>query len=384
MLKFRLYPNKNTEFKLLETLNLCRQMYNLLLDELQNQKIIDKAMIQGLIPDIKICDPNFNKVYSKVLQYESYKLFSNLRSLSNLKKSNRKVGSLRFKGKGSFKTFTYNQSGFKINFTGKRHNILRLSKIGDIPIRCHRNINGKIKEVVIKREPSGKWFAFICEDILIEKHNENIKNVVCIDVGLINIVHDSDNNKIVNPRHLNKYAVRLAHLQRIMSKKKIGSKNREKMGIRLARQYEKLGNTRNDFLHKLSRYYINNYDAIGMEDMPVNKMVKGNLAKSILDASWGKLRQFMFYKAESAGKTFITVDYRGTTLRCSQCGTKIKKELRDRIHKCNYCGFEAQRDYNSALEIKRLTLIEIGQELPESTHAEMGALPAMATPVCET
>jgi len=119
--KFRLYPSKKHEEMLLHTLDLCRQTYNILLGELNEQKVIDRAIIQGTIPDIKICEPKFKNVYSKTLQYECYRLFSNLKALSQTKKKGNKVGGLRFKGKGWFKTFTYNQSGFKLIKTDKKH-----------------------------------------------------------------------------------------------------------------------------------------------------------------------------------------------------------------------------------------------------------------------
>ena len=83
--KFRLYPNKQQESKMLETLDLCRQTYNTLLGELNEQKIIDRSQIQGTIPDIKICEPKLRDVYSKTLQYECYRLFSNLRALAKSK-----------------------------------------------------------------------------------------------------------------------------------------------------------------------------------------------------------------------------------------------------------------------------------------------------------
>ena len=89
--RFRLYPRKNQEEKLLWTLDKCRQTYNFLLSELQQQKIIDRSQIQGIIPDLKICEPELKQVYSKTLQYECYRLFSNLKSLSQSKKSKRKI-----------------------------------------------------------------------------------------------------------------------------------------------------------------------------------------------------------------------------------------------------------------------------------------------------
>jgi putative transposase len=369
--KFRLYPSKKIEQKMLNTLDLCRQTYNELLGLLNEQKEIDKAQIQSILPDMKICDPRFSQLHSKTMQYECYRLFSNLSALVKTKEKGRKVGSLRFKGKGWFKTFTYNQSGFKLINTSKRCQTLHLSKIGEIPIRCHRNISGKIKQITIKHEQSGKWFASIAEETENSKQIKIIKKIVGIDLGLIDEVYDSDNNSITNPKHLKQHAKRLSFLNRKFSKKSKGSNNMNRWRIRLARQYEKLANTRDDFLHKTSRYYVNNYDAIGMEDMPINSMIKGDYSKSILDASWGKLRQYISYKAESAGKLCIPVDYRGTTQRCSNCHNEVRKEIWQRVHQCPFCGINIPRDYNSAIEIKNLTIKKIRQELPELTLVEM-------------
>jgi putative transposase len=370
--KFRLYPKKDIEQKMLNTLELCRQSYNIFLGEMNRQNEIDKSQVQGIIPDIKICEPRFKQLHSKTMQYECYRLFSNLTALSKTKEKGRKVGSLRFKGKNWFKTFTYNQSGFELIKSGKRCQILWLSKIGNVPIRCHRNITGKIKQITIKHEASGKWFASIAEETEIPKQITTIKKVVGIDLGLIDIVYDSDNHNISNPKHLKHQAEKIAHLNKKFSKKSKGSKNKNRWRLRLAREYEKLTNIRNDFLHKLSRYYVDNYDAIGMEDMPIDSMVQNSdYAKSILDAAWGRFRQYVSYKAESAGKISMLVDYKGTTDRCSNCHKEVKKEIWQRVHQCPFCGIEIPRDYNSAIEIKNLTINKIRQELPESTLVEM-------------
>jgi putative transposase len=369
--KFRLYPSKEIEQKMLNTLDLCRQTYNELLGLLNNQNVIDKSQIQGIIPDMKICEPKFKQLYAKTMQYECYRLFSNLSKLAKTKKKGRKVGALRFKGKNWFKTFTYNQFGFKIINNGKRYQTLHLSKIGDIPIRCHRNIKGKIKQITIKHEPSGKWFASIAEETIIPKQITKIKKVVGLDLGLINEVYDSDNNKVLNPKYLKQYEKRIAFLNKKFSKKSKGSNNKNKYRIRLTKQYEKLANARNDFLHKTSRYYVDNYDVIGIEDMLINNMLNREYSKSILDASWGKLRQYISYKAESAGKIYLPVDYRGTTQRCNNCQETVKKEIWQRTHQCPFCGINIPRDYNSALEIRNLTVKKIRQELPESTLVEM-------------
>ena len=367
--KFRLYPGRKEEARLLETKELCRQMYNKLLFELNEQKVIDKSMIQGTIPEIKICEPRFKRVHSKTLQYENYRLFSNLSALAKTK-GKRKVGRLRYKGKGWFKSFTYNQTGFKLI---KDNTKLHLSKIGDIKIKCHRHILGKIKQIIIKREASGKWYANLCEErkVTIPKKTK-ISKVVGIDVGLIDLTFDSDNTNIPNPRILKSQEAKLKKLHRQLSKKKKGSLNRYKSKQKLAVAYEKLGRCRIDRDHKISRYYVDNYDAIGMEDLVVSNMVQNkHLSKSISDVSWGRLRQFITYKAENAGKYAVTVNSRGTSQRCSNCGITVPKGLHQRQHQCSNCGLDINRDYNSALEIRKLTINKLRQELPEVTLVEI-------------
>ncbi|MEM3185925.1 MAG: helix-turn-helix domain-containing protein [Conexivisphaerales archaeon] len=158
--KFKLYPNEEQEQKLLWMLDKCRFVYNQMLNDLNNQEKTDKYALEHQLLSLKEKYPNLKGVYSQVLQNEVYSLFWNLKTLSKLKKKGKKVGRLRFKGKGWFKSFTYlPQFGFKIFQTGKRFNILHLSKVGNIAIRVHRKIEGKIKALTVKRSASGKWFA---------------------------------------------------------------------------------------------------------------------------------------------------------------------------------------------------------------------------------
>ncbi|MEK6888012.1 MAG: RNA-guided endonuclease TnpB family protein [Candidatus Aenigmatarchaeota archaeon] len=369
--KFRLYPIKCQEEKLLWVLDRCRYVYNFLLNELNQQKIIDKAQLQEMIVDLKRIEPDLKNVHSKVLQYENYRLFSNLRSLSQTKKKGRKIGSLRFKGKNWFKTFSYNQSGFAIMQNQTRYDKLWLSKIGEIPFIMHRDIEGKIKQITIKHCPSGKWYASIIAETKNEIPVTDNTNKVGIDLGTMNYVYDSNGNHFDNPKYLNKSLEKLRKEQRRLSRKKKGSKNRAKQKTAVARIHEKIVNQRDDFLHKLSRRYVDNYGFIAVEDLQIKNMVRNrHLAKSISDASWSRFTQMLCYKAERAGCTVVKVEPRGTTQKCSNCGKEVHKELWNRIHKCE-CDLEIDRDYNSAMNILKRAL---GQELPESTPVEIEPL----------
>jgi len=359
--KFRLYPNQEQEERLDFTLEMCRQTYNMLLEELNNQIEIDKSQIQGIIPDLKICEPKLKQVYSKTLQYECYRLFSNLQVLRMLKQNKRKVGRLRFKGKGWFKTINYNQSGFKLIKTDKRYDLLHLSKIGDIKILCHREILGNIKQITIKKSVN-KWYATIITDAAIKI--ECGDKILGIDLGVNNFIYDSDDNYVEHPKTLEKYQNKLKVTQQSLSRKKKGSSNRLKARLRVANIHNKINNCRDDFLHKISTKYIRDCKIIYVEDLNIKQMMQQQYynAKNIADSSWGRFIQFLTYKAESAGCKIVKVNPKNTTKTCSKCGNIQIMPLYKREYICRNCGITINRDYNSAKNILRLGINLCGDE----------------------
>ena len=352
--RYPIYPTKELEQKLLSSLDTCRWLYNRLLEEMIKARESDKTLTtydtQNLIPLLKSDNPDLRKVYSKVLQMVNYTLHSNISSLAALKRMGRNVGRLRFKGKNWYNTLNYNQSGFKLD---QDHGILRLSKIGDIKIKLHRKVEGIIKSVLIKRLGK-RWFAIVQADQETESLPQT-GNAVGLDVGLNSFLVDSDGNSVENPRFAAKSANKVKSIQRRLSRAKKGSNNRQKLKDKLGKVHERINNQRSDFLHKLSRMYVNEYDIICVEDLDVKGLIEdgGNKGKhrNIHDASWSKFAFMLSYKAQSAGRKLIPVDPRNTSQRCSSCGSIVKKELSDRVHECPYCGFSSDRDYNAAMNI---------------------------------
>ena len=365
--KFRLYPIKEEERKLLWTKEVCRRAYNQFL-ELYYGGEHDRFKLQALLPVWKDSDTNLKGVRSKVLQYELHRLFANLAALRELKKRGRKVGKLRFKPSQRFRTITYNQSGFRLEPKNDKFSFLHLSKIGDIPMRMHRAVEGNIKGVTIKHMPSGKWFAYLLVDNGTETEELTvIDNAVGIDVGLEHFFVDSDGNEVENPLYLKHELKKLRREQRRLSKKQKGSKNREKQRIIVARTYECVLNQRNDFQHKLSRQYVDNYDLIITEKLDIKEMIEnGHLARSVCDADWRSLNSKIAYKAESAGKLFVQVDARGTSQTCPTCGMVEAKPLSQRTHDCP-CGYRDTRDHASSLVILDRGLRKVRSERPELT-----------------
>jgi putative transposase len=369
--KFRLYPNKEQIERLEFTLNTCRQMYNSLLEELNNQIIIDKAQIQAMIPDLKICEPKFREVYSKTLQYECYRLFSNLSALKVLKQNKKKVGRLRFKGKGWFKTFNLNQSGFSL-----KDNKLHLSKIGDIKIKVHRKVNGNIKQIQIKKEID-KWYA-----IIITNEKKQIvcgEKVIGIDLGINNYLVDDKGNNVESPKILERNKKKMKKLQQDLSRKKKGSNNRKKAKTRLAKLHHKVSNQRDDFLHKLTTKLVKECKIIIMENLNIKQMSQQKYfnARNMMDNSWGKFAQLLDFKAESAGCQIVKVNPRNTTKTCSQCGHIQDMPLYKRTYECANCGFVIDRDHNSAINILNKFLSQELTHVEKSTSVLLGQVGSM-------
>src|SRR3989338_3335577 len=380
--KFRIYPSGKQQGILLLYLGRCREVYNELLAEGKDLIVSGRSDFYGLVRDVKIAMPKrYGCVYSLVLQNVADRLskaYANFfrRVGERSKGSCVRAGFPRFNTK--LRSLTYPQSGVRIIDTSRRHQVLRLSKIGDIKVRCHRSLEGSVKTLTVKQSPSGKWFATFTAHTGSSPDKVAIKNasqVVGLDLGVKDLVFDSEGASVVNPKHLARHEHRLRALQKNLSRKRMRSRNFCKAKLRVARQHEHTANTRADFLHKLSRKYIKAYDAIGIEDLDISNMLTSSFSRNILDCGWGTLRQMLFCKAESAGKTIVPVNPSMTTQLCSNCGQLVRKTLSERTHNCLYCGLMLPRDHNSAITVKKRALETLGMDDPESTPAETKPLP---------
>ncbi|GAB7015367.1 RNA-guided endonuclease TnpB family protein [Methanogenium cariaci] len=360
--KYRAYPGSVAETRLNTALDTCRWLYNKLLEECNEARACGTSLknqeTQARIVSLKDENPALKDVYSKVLQMVNYTLWSNITALSQSKKNGLKIGKLRFKSAFRYRTLNYNQSGFKID---REHNTISFSKIGAVRVRMHRPYIGKVKGILITRL-GDKWY------VTIQAEHEVSEPKICgrsvgLDVGLNSFVTDSDGRVIENPRFYEHSLDRIKKLQQSVSRKKRFSKNWKKAKSRLNKAYEHIFNQKNDFLHKLSRQYVNTYAAVCVEHLDIKGLKeKGNhkgLHRSIHSVSWGKFFSYLSYKAESAGTKLVTVNPRNTSQMCSNCGKIVKKTLSVRVHECPDCGFVADRDYNAAVNIHR-----IGMEQP--------------------
>ena len=297
-------------------------------------------MQSAQLPACKEADVPMRGVYSQVLQDvlqrvdKTYKAF--------FRRGN---GFPRFKGKGWFDSFTYPQLGFSVK--GKQ---VSLSKIGNVKIKLHRPLSGKVKTLTLKNE-SGKWYA--CFSCIVDSEPLPANDsVVGIDVGLESFAVTSDAEIVDNPRWFRQAQKKLRVMQRHVSRctKRSGGWRRACRFV--AQLHRHVFNQRNDFQHKLSRELVNNYGFIAVEDLNVKGLAAGMPAKSVHDAAWSSFIAKLSYKAESADRLLVKVNARGTSQQCP-CGAPVPKKLWDRLHECEACGLKTTRDHASALEILR-------------------------------
>ncbi|MBI3413377.1 MAG: IS200/IS605 family element transposase accessory protein TnpB, partial [Candidatus Aenigmarchaeota archaeon] len=327
-MKEHLWIEKNLWNKLLEA---NKKRYD------ETKKFLTKSEMQIMVKN--------SGLYSQVAQTLSHRLQNGLWRMVKMRKQGKECGYPRFKNIDRIKSLNYPQAGFSLD---KK---LKVTPFGEISIKKHREIDGKIKTLTLKREPSGKWFATFCVEQERKEPKINNGEKVGIDLGLMKFAVLSDGKIITNPRHLKYHEEKLTHLQIQLSRKKKGGCNRQKAKLKVARLHEKVSNTRADFLHKTSTSLVNDYSFIAFERLASQKMSEQNFGKSINDAGWNMFANMISYKAEEAGCKVVFVDPKNTTKTCSDCGTLVNKELYERIHNCPQCGLSIDRDLNAAKNI---------------------------------
>ena len=210
------------------------------------------------------------------------------------------------------------------------------------------------KKITISKS-AGRYYASVMYDDgkpIPEK--ASIRQSVGIDMGIKDYAILSDGKKYPNPKLLSKSEERLKVLQRRLAKKQKGGNRRLVAKLKVARQYEKIRNQRQDFLHKLSNEITNQYDYVAIEDLSVANMVKNHkLAKSIEDCSWGEFARQLEYKSEWRGKTLKKIGrFEPSSKTCSNCGyIKHDLTLADREWDCPECHAHHDRDVNAAKNI---------------------------------
>lgn len=354
--KFRLYPTKRQKRILDFSFDESKFVYNSLLCVRKekwedHKKNFNKYDCNKLITVWKETRPQLYNIHSQVLQQISDRLDKAFKAFFRRVKTGEKAGYPRFK-KDSFVSLCYPNNG-KVQAFKYENNKLKLSKIGSIKIKVSRYFPKEIKNCIIKKSKTGKYYAcFVCEvgkNIL-----PKTDKLTAFDLGVQHFMHTAENEVVSNAMYLEQSIEKLKRIQRQFSKTK-SPKHKRKLQL----IFERIKNQRENFLHQESTRIIKGNDVIVHEDLNIKNMLEGsvnkNLNRNIGDVSWASLIQKLTYKAENAGRIIISVDPANTSRKCSNCGFMHADNRKDQEHfKCLQCGLELNADYNAALNIKAL------------------------------
>jgi len=364
--EYRLRPTQAQEQALIKTLMASHKMYNACLEELithykETGKYLhlyeqDKRHGKEAHPDLPavVVDTTLKRLHRSFTNF--------FRGL----KEGRKVGFPRFKKAQVWNTIQFRDA---TNCLDKGRFKAPGLCGGRIRVIVHRPLEGRFKFARIVLRPSGWYLQCVCETPPSPLPQKD--TAVGLDMGIRYLVADSNGRIIDNPKHAKKSAKKLARAQRKLAKCKKGSQRRKKARHTVARHHERIANQRKDTLHKASRYYVDGYQTIAVEDLHVANMVRNHsLAFAIADASWGMFRQYLEAKAESAGRQIIAVAPHYTSQKYSYCGEYVQKSLSVRTHVCPFCGSMADRDENAARNILQRGLQVVARTGPSLSRRE--------------
>ena len=355
--KYRLKPTPDQERLLERTLMLCRHVYNAAVEERREawrQRGVSVTYYQqkAELPSIKEAMPEYGEVNAQVLQDVVQRVDRAFQAFFRRVKRGETPGYPRFHGRDRYNSVTYPQVG-EHGGTRLEGSLLSLSKIGRIPIRLHRPLEGTPKTVTISREVDGWYACFSCADVPIQPLPTTGQETG-IDLGIEAFATLSDGTRIFNPGCYRKAERALKTAQRRVSRRKRGGNRRRKAIVLLAKAHQKVRRQRRDFDHKTALALVQANDAIYHEALQPANMVKNHhLAKSIQDAGWGAFLIILTYKAACAGRRVIGINPAYTSQRCSGCGVMVQKGLSVRWHACPACGTSLHRGHNAAKNIER-------------------------------
>jgi putative transposase len=379
--KIKLIITKTDKEKFDFWLRKCNYLYNVALQEKiwyyqATGKYLNKFEQKKELVDIKNYDTSWKDVPNKSL---SEIIFRVDKSFNNFFRGE---GFPKFKGKDNFNSIEFVETDVRV-----KNNLVYLPKLKK-GFKGTELFPTKYKTVKLIRENNSYYLTFICDYEIGVKENKNT-NVIGCDLGLKTLLTDSNGVKIkrFSVNLINSYNNRINKLNISLSKKKKGSKNRNKTKKQLNKAYTKLKNSCNDYLHKESIKYIKNLneDILVIGKLEVSNLIKkdgskkqNNISKSYTKSSITTFVNLLNYKATKYGKEVKIVDEEYTSKTCSCCG-RVKYELKvtDREYNCTYCELNIDRDINGAINIRKIYFDEfkpIGVNLTKLKNCSVRAI----------
>ncbi len=351
--KIRIYPTEKQQQQLAKAMGCCRFWWNYALNQTiktykETGKSLSRSALNALLPNLK---QEFTwlktDVYSQSLQQTSLNL-----SYAFINFFQKRARFPRFKSKHRKQSVGFPQS---VKVDG---DYIKIPKIGLVKAVFDRRYVGKIKTVTVTKDSCNHYFASIIYELEACFLNGKGDKILGIDLGIKDfaIVNDGiKTSKYNNPKHFEKHYKNLVRKQKKLSRKKLGSNSRNKAKKLVAKVYARISNSRQDYLHKLSRKLTNDSQVIVVENLNVKGMVRNHkLAQAISDCGWGMFVNFLSYKLEREDKNLIEIDrWFASSKICSNCLYQMDKMPLDvREWTCPNCQTKHDRDENAAKNIR--------------------------------
>jgi len=329
------------------------------------------------LPELKKQRPWYKDIYSQVLQ-DCVKRVKNAfdRFISGDSKGS-KSGRPRFKNQARYRTFTFPQ----VSHESLISNTIKLPKLGTLEFVKSREIESgfKLKTASVTRKADGYYVSFSVEDKSVPEIELDTMptelNTVAIDLGLEKLYVDSSNNQVLPQKHLRKSESKLAKLQRRLEDKTRSKKAKRLVRRAISRLHQKIARQRKDWHYNEAHKLARSSQVLAIEDLKIRNMKRRNKSKKVdgvfvpngqasssgMNKSWSdngvaNFVEMLSQIAQKYGTRIVKVNPRGTSQYCSQCLNRVSKTLGERWHDCKNCGLSIDRDYNSALLIKKLAV----------------------------
>ena len=369
--KLRMYPTEAQKSQMYQNIGACRWLWNQLLDMQQTRyknggKYVNAYAMNYLLTQLK-------RQYPWLRDAESTSLLSVTRNLDNAyKRAFKHIG-----GRPKFKSKRYAKRTIESQCVHSNIAVIdadhvKLPKLGLMRVRGTMPV-GKIKTAIIRYGFTGIWSLCIvveCDVALLAKTND----AVGLDMGVADLVITSDAVKYPTIRFDKRLAKRKHYWEKRLARRRAAANkaiawdkhlkidnprclddfaNYRKARVMVAKYNAKIANQRRDYLHKISKRLVQQYDVIKLEDLKTKNLLKNHhLARAVANQSWRELRLMLEYKAAWYGKQVVVVNPYKTSQICSNCGYDDgKHELNVRQWQCPACGVCHDRDINAAVNI---------------------------------
>lgn len=364
--KFRLTLNDETKRLFNRWMGCCRFVYNLAL-----------SLTETMYPEVPDRAWNYTRYCNELVYWKEVAPFLKippaqalqqaLRELDHAFKAywNHKAGHPSYRRKGESDSFRIAQH-FSIDEVNCR---IKLPKAGWIRYRKSRKIEGKPKQITVKKHV-GHYYAFIlCEQVRTIEPKPHLDKAAGIDLGVKVFATLSDGQTYHAPMEkMNKLDQEIRTLQKRLKNKKPGSRRTKELQRRIARKRHRLANIRRDSLHKISRQIAETQSDVFLEDLMIMNMTKSargtvdnpgrnvkakaGLNRVMRMQGWGMFRRMLAYKMHETGGRLYVVNSMYTSQTCSRCGfsSDANRRTQARFH-CKSCGHVLNADLNAAINI---------------------------------